>query len=47
VEDGETLAALADLGCDLAQGFFICRPVPADELTAWLAEAEPRLAVAL
>ena len=38
VEDGETLTALADLGCDLAQGYFMCRPVPADDLTLWLAK---------
>ena len=28
VEDAGTLATLADLGCDQAQGFFLCRPVP-------------------
>jgi diguanylate cyclase (GGDEF)-like protein/PAS domain S-box-containing protein len=46
VEDGETLTALADLGCDLAQGYFMCRPVPADDLTLWLAKVEPGVAVA-
>lgn len=34
VEDAATLAALADFGCDLAQGFHIGRPQPAE---AWLA----------
>ena len=32
VEDEETLAALAALGCRQAQGFFFSRPVPADQL---------------
>ena len=37
VENEEVYRALADYGCDLAQGYFISRPVPAGELTAWLA----------
>ncbi|WP_400159766.1 putative bifunctional diguanylate cyclase/phosphodiesterase [Arthrobacter sp. BPSS-3] len=37
VESEEVYRALADFGCDLAQGYFISRPVPAGELTAWLA----------
>jgi diguanylate cyclase (GGDEF)-like protein/PAS domain S-box-containing protein len=36
VEDEETWRMLCDLGCDLAQGFWIARPMPADELTRWL-----------
>jgi EAL domain-containing protein (putative c-di-GMP-specific phosphodiesterase class I) len=36
VENGESLGRLAALGCDLAQGFSLSEPVPADELTAWL-----------
>jgi len=35
VEDAVTLAVLTDLGCDLAQGFHLARPLPADELRAW------------
>ncbi len=35
VEDAATLAALADFGCDLAQGFHIGRPQPVE---AWLAK---------
>jgi EAL domain-containing protein (putative c-di-GMP-specific phosphodiesterase class I) len=34
VEDEETLAALAELGCDLAQGYHFSRPVDADRLPA-------------
>jgi EAL domain-containing protein (putative c-di-GMP-specific phosphodiesterase class I) len=32
VEDQETLELLAALGCDLAQGFHLARPMPADDL---------------
>jgi diguanylate cyclase len=32
VEDQETLDLLAEMGCDLAQGYYISRPKPADEL---------------
>ena len=40
-EGVETEAAwlrLRALGCDLAQGFFISRPIPAGELSPWLAD---------
>jgi diguanylate cyclase (GGDEF)-like protein len=33
VEEAVTLDALADLGCDLAQGYYIARPAAAAELT--------------
>lgn len=36
VEDDDTLQDLAGLGCDLAQGLHLCRPVPAAQLMAWL-----------
>jgi diguanylate cyclase (GGDEF)-like protein len=32
VEDYETWMQLAELGCDLAQGFYVSRPVPAGQL---------------
>jgi diguanylate cyclase (GGDEF)-like protein/PAS domain S-box-containing protein len=38
VEDSETLRRLEEMGCDLAQGYFISRPVPAATLMAWLSE---------
>jgi diguanylate cyclase (GGDEF)-like protein len=38
VEDGPTLDALAFIGCDLAQGFHVARPMPADALVSWAAE---------
>ncbi len=45
VEDGETLTALAELGCDAAQGYFIARPMPASAFLDWL-EARPSEAAA-
>lgn len=35
VEDLETWRRLAALKCDLAQGYFVSPPIPADELAAW------------
>jgi diguanylate cyclase (GGDEF)-like protein len=40
VEDEATLDRLADARCDLIQGYVISRPLPAEDLTAWLATAE-------
>jgi diguanylate cyclase (GGDEF)-like protein/PAS domain S-box-containing protein len=40
VEDRETFELLAELGCDLAQGYYLSRPLPAAEVlsrTQWLA----------
>ncbi len=36
VEDADALETLCELGCDLAQGYFISRPVPEDAFAAWL-----------
>jgi EAL domain-containing protein (putative c-di-GMP-specific phosphodiesterase class I)/CheY-like chemotaxis protein len=35
VEDGADWRFLQAIGCDLAQGYFIARPMPADALPAW------------
>ncbi len=35
VEDAATLARLRELGCDVAQGFGIARPMPLDQLRHW------------
>jgi diguanylate cyclase (GGDEF)-like protein len=36
VEDRITWDALAALGCDIAQGYYLSRPLPGLQLTAWL-----------
>jgi diguanylate cyclase (GGDEF)-like protein len=36
VEDAATGAVLAGLGCDVAQGYAIARPMPVDDFLAWL-----------
>jgi len=38
VEDAATRDRLRALGCHHAQGYFISRPLPAEELNAWLAK---------
>ncbi len=37
VETAEAWTALSGLGCDLAQGYFLARPLPAEEFEDWLA----------
>jgi EAL domain-containing protein (putative c-di-GMP-specific phosphodiesterase class I) len=37
VETAETLTLLSMLDCDLAQGYFISRPIDAEAMTLWLA----------
>jgi diguanylate cyclase (GGDEF)-like protein len=37
VEDGATLAHLQREGCNLVQGFYISKPLPADQFETWLA----------
>jgi diguanylate cyclase len=36
VEDERSWRLLQDLGCDLVQGYFLGRPMPADAMTTWL-----------
>jgi len=36
VEDEQTLACLADLGCDLVQGYHVSRPMAGDVFAAWI-----------
>lgn len=43
VEDAATLASLRAWGCDVAQGYHIARPMPAEKFLAWL-PAQPALA---
>jgi diguanylate cyclase (GGDEF)-like protein len=39
VEDSATLDRLATLGCDLAQGYHVSRPMPADAFGTWLGDS--------
>lgn len=43
IEDQRTLNWLLQNGCDLAQGYFISRPLPAEELALWLKTEFPAL----
>jgi diguanylate cyclase (GGDEF)-like protein len=36
VETSAQVAALIELGCDVAQGYYFARPMPADDLPAWI-----------
>ena len=40
VEDEDDWEFLRTYGCDLAQGYFIARPMPAEDLPGWLVEWE-------
>jgi len=40
VEDQATWDMLADLKCDIAQGYYLSRPVPAQDLERWLCARE-------
>jgi diguanylate cyclase (GGDEF)-like protein/PAS domain S-box-containing protein len=37
VETAEALQRLEELGCHLAQGYYVCKPLPTEELDVWLA----------
>jgi diguanylate cyclase (GGDEF)-like protein len=44
VETREAWHALADQGCDYAQGFYVSGPRPAEELSDWLRDSWPAVA---
>jgi EAL domain-containing protein (putative c-di-GMP-specific phosphodiesterase class I) len=46
VEDRATWNLLVGLGCDTVQGYALARPMPADEVPAWLDEAKTQEASA-
>ena len=39
VEDRQTWEQLSLLGCDHAQGYYLSRPLPVDQLERWLKES--------
>jgi diguanylate cyclase (GGDEF)-like protein/PAS domain S-box-containing protein len=41
IENLETYTRLAQLGCDMAQGFYLARPMPAAALEVWLQQPLP------
>lgn len=43
VETAELWDRVAELGCDVAQGYHISRPVPADQVAEWMARWRPRM----
>ena len=42
VETPEQMKLLRELGCDVAQGFFVAKPLPPDELQDWITEWRER-----
>ena len=46
IADRASWDMLERLGCDIAQGYYVSRPLPAEALVAWLQSAEelPRAA---
>jgi diguanylate cyclase (GGDEF)-like protein len=47
IETPDVWAALLRLGCDIAQGYYISRPMPAAEVAAWIRTQRAQLARAL
>ena len=40
VETTNAWDALREMGCDIAEGYFVSQPLPAAQLTAWLESVE-------
>jgi predicted signal transduction protein with EAL and GGDEF domain len=39
IETAEQMQSLQELGCEIGQGYFFSRPIPAEDVCAWLANA--------
>ena len=42
VEDESTMRRIATLGCEQGQGYYLSKPIPADEFMVWLENFEPK-----
>ena len=40
VEDQESIELLTKMGCSTAQGFYLSRPLPKEDITLWLEQAD-------
>jgi diguanylate cyclase (GGDEF)-like protein len=40
VEDKKTLDILAEMGCDYAQGYYMAKPMPCDDLMIWMQDSD-------
>jgi diguanylate cyclase len=40
VEDKKTLEILSEMGCDYAQGYYMAKPMPSEDLMIWMRESE-------
>jgi EAL domain-containing protein (putative c-di-GMP-specific phosphodiesterase class I) len=40
VEDEKTLDILSEMGCDYAQGYYMAKPMPSEELILWMKDSE-------
>ena len=47
IEDERTMAAIERMGCELAQGYYICKPLPADDMRAWARQWQSGAAMAV
>ena len=45
VDSDENIAMVRELGCEMAQGFGIVRPMPGDLVVAWVDDFSPRLSL--
>ena len=45
IESEAVWRLLAELGCDQGQGYFMSRPIPGDQLIAWLEKWRPPIAI--
>ena len=41
IEDAGTLQVMQELGCDIGQGYYFAKPLPAPAISAWLTSARP------